>query len=66
MACINKNCFDICLETKTNPNGGVELVVKCNDECSSDFNVLPFQACFDTTLNNDFTYSTELVALIKR
>ncbi|WP_242143067.1 hypothetical protein [Bacillus cereus group sp. BfR-BA-01430] len=54
------------METRINPNGGAELIVKCNDDCSSDFNVLPFQACFDTTLNNDFTYSTELVALIKR
>ncbi|MEI4801714.1 hypothetical protein ACIGHG_03295 [Bacillus sp. NPDC077411] len=66
MACINRSCFNICLETKLNPNGGAEITVRCNDDCSSDFNVIPFTACFNTTLNNDFSFSTELAALIKR
>jgi hypothetical protein len=66
MACINKNCFDICIETVLNPNGGAEIVVKCDDECSSSFNVIPFIACFDTTLNNDFSFSTNLFSLTRR
>ena len=44
MACTNKNCFNICLETKINPNSGAEIG---NDECSTNFNVIPFIACID-------------------
>ena len=47
MVCTNRNCFNICLETKINPNGGAEIVIRCNDECSPNFNVIPFIACID-------------------
>lgn len=47
MVCTNRNCFNICLETKINANGGAEIVIRCNDECSPNFNVIAFIACID-------------------
>ncbi|MGF9829513.1 hypothetical protein ABEX57_24420 [Bacillus anthracis] len=66
MAYTNQSCFNICLETILNPNGGAQLFVNCDDQCSPDSHSLPFKACFDITLNNDFSFSTQLAALIKR
>ncbi|MFY4673222.1 hypothetical protein [Bacillus anthracis] len=62
MSCINKSCFNICLETKVNPNGGAEIFVRCNDECSSHFNVIPFIAC----VSDDLSFLVDLDSLIKR
>ncbi|NIE93194.1 hypothetical protein F3J09_20920 [Bacillus sp. Ab-1751] len=66
MACTSRKCFNICLETKINPNDGAEIVVRCNDECSSNFKVIPFIACIDITLNDDLSFSSELFSLTKR
>jgi hypothetical protein len=61
-----QNCFDICLETQINPNGGVEIKVNCDNNCSAAHGVLRFVACFDTTVNDDLSFSAELVSLTTR
>ncbi|MED3127150.1 hypothetical protein [Bacillus wiedmannii] len=66
MSCINKSCFNICLETKVNPNGGAEIFVRCNDECSSNFNVIPFTACISISVKDDLSFLVDLDSLIKR
>lgn len=66
MSCINKSCFHISLETKVNPNGGAEIFVGCNDECLSNFNVIPFIACVSISVKDDLSFLVDLDSLIKR
>ncbi|HDR4445993.1 hypothetical protein LW858_13250 [Bacillus cereus] len=66
MSCINKSCFHISLETKVNPNGGAEIFVRCNDECLSNFNVIPFIACVPISVKDDLSFLVDLDSLIKR
>ncbi|MRS08749.1 hypothetical protein [Bacillus anthracis] len=66
MSCINKSCFNICLETKVNPNCWAEIFVRCNDECSSHFNVIPFIACVSISVKDDLSFLVDLDSLIKR
>ncbi|WP_368935979.1 hypothetical protein [Bacillus sp. SH8-8] len=66
MSCINKSCFHISLETKVNPNGGTEIFVRCNDECLSNFNVIPFIACVSISVKDDLSFLVDLDSLIKR
>ena len=66
MSCINKSCFHISLETKVNLNGGAEIFVRCNDECLSNFNVIPFIACVSISVKDDLSFLVDLDSLIKR
>ncbi|MDA2407886.1 hypothetical protein PDN38_03280 [Bacillus cereus] len=66
MSCINKSCFHISLETKVNSNGGAEIFVRCNDECLSNFNVIPFIACVSISVKDDLSFLVDLDSLIKR
>ncbi|PGK42873.1 hypothetical protein CN907_08630 [Bacillus anthracis] len=66
MSCISKSCFNICLETKVNPNGGAEIFVRCNDEFPANFNVIPFIACIAISVKDDFSFLVDLDSLIKR
>ncbi len=66
MSCINKSCFHISLETKVNPNGGAEIFVRCNDECLSNFNVIPFIAYVFISVKDDLSFLVDLDSLIKR
>ncbi|BAR83799.1 hypothetical protein KNN_02953 [Bacillus thuringiensis serovar tolworthi] len=66
MSCINKSCFHISLETNVNPNGGAEIFVRCNDECLSNFNVIPFIACVSISVKDDLSFLVDLDSLIKR
>ncbi|PDZ36363.1 hypothetical protein CN520_26310 [Bacillus cereus] len=66
MSCINKSCFNISLETKVNPNGGAEIFVRCNDECLSNFNVIPFIICVSISVKDHLSFLVDLDSLIKR
>lgn len=66
LSCINKSCFNICLESIVNPNVGAEIFVRCNDECPSNFNVIPFIACIAISVKDDFSFLSYLDSLIKR
>ncbi|KXY36125.1 hypothetical protein V4V24_09285 [Bacillus thuringiensis] len=63
---MNKRYLKIYLETKVNPNGGAEIFVRCNDECMSNFNVIPFIACISIAVKDDLSFLVNLDSLIKR
>ncbi|MEK5287270.1 hypothetical protein NSS61_22755 [Bacillus sp. EU54] len=63
---MNKRYLKIYLETKVNPNGDAEIFVRCNDECMSNFNVIPFIACISIAVKDDLSFLVNLDSLIKR